>query len=301
MSIEELIDRISQDQPVTPQQKKSAIQDLRHIVESYRQGSLLQPDVEIQDLVGEMAGWLRESLDMLFQQVETGSDTLTTWERVEDCLYHLAVEIEDSTRAFWLSSGPSASVRFNQLHHLCLLPTEAPVTRERLMFSSELRKGLTGLITHELATEAQVAPSVTALTELDRKISQGVFDLTPQLKKLHHSLASLAGSVPLHLLDQDVSDDSDWLERFSGLCSGFMRDELSKHELCQERDLFSQSFQKILEDSRGTDLEKILEETHELLLRMEEYLDSEEDVDEWISEVRSRFEVLKKGEVGSNQ
>ena len=300
MSIEELIDRISQNQPVTTQQKKSAIQDLRHIVESYRQGSLLQPDVEIQDLVGEMAGWLRESLDMLSRRVESDSDTLAMWERVEDCLYHLAVEIEDSTRAFWLHCGPSDSVRFNQLHHLCLLPTEPMVTRERLLFSSELRKGLTGLVRHELADPKLVAPSLKNLADLDRKISQSVLDLTPQLKKLHHALASLAASTPLHLLDQDVSDDSDWLERFSGLCSGFLGDELSQHDLCRERDLFAQSFQRVLEDSRGTSFEKSLEATLELLTRMEEYLHSEDALDDWLSEVRSQFEFLKKGVAESN-
>lgn len=296
MSIEDLIDRISQNQPVTTQQKKAAIHDLRNIVESYRQGSLLQPDVQIQDLVGEMAGWLRESLDMLSQQVESGSDTLSTWERVEDCLYHLAVEIEDSTRTFWLQSGPSDSVRFNQLHHLCLLPTEPSVTRERLMFSNELRKGLAGLVIHELTAEALVAPSIDALTKLDTKISLGVFDLTPQLKELQHSLAALASSVPLYLLDQDVSDDSDWLERFSGLCSGYFRNELSRHELCQERDLFVQSFRKLSDVNPGMKVEIKLGLTMKLLFRMEEHLGSEEKLDDWLTEVRSQFESLE-GEV----
>ncbi|MCA9775808.1 MAG: hypothetical protein KC800_03795, partial [Candidatus Eremiobacteraeota bacterium] len=121
-------------------------------------------------------------------------------------------------------------------------------------------------------------------------------DLTPQLKELQHSLAALASSVPLYLLDQDVSDDSDWLERFSGLCSGYFRNELSRHELCQERDLFVQSFRKLSDVNPGMKVEIKLGLTMKLLFRMEEHLGSEEKLDDWLTEVRSQFESLE-GEV----
>lgn len=295
MEIALLIDRMSASQAVSRTQKESALQALSKVLDSYNQGANLQPDLEIQERVGEMIAWLKESLRALSLEVRDNTDTVGSWERLETCLFHLAAEVEDATRAFWTACGPSTSVTANQLHHLCLLPADPEVTRERLRFLETLRLGLKNLVRYRLVSPVQAERFGRDLEKLRVAVRGEVFNLVPYLKPVFQALEQVSEIIPLHLLDQDLTDHADWLTRFSVLAQAYLDGDATGRDLLMERDMFLQALEKLVAAAEEVGETEYLLGLTSHLRQLEDCLENEEDLGHWLEDARENLDSVKRG------